>query len=126
MNALTHRQFTQAVTLADAIAAASLWTLAARPVVQAMFALDDVDWTLAQGCDRSTYGEAKDIIAKPRKQLLELVEGIRDNFLSDQLPPQPSPDAPDSEWDARDEFQAEVEAGVPTVAAFVRQMELEA
>lgn len=126
MNALTHHQFTQAVTLADAIAAASLWTLAARPVVRAIFALEDVDFTLAQGCDRATYGEAKDIIAKPRKQLLELVEGIRDNFLSDQLPPQPGRDAPDTEWDARDEFQAEVEAGVLTVAAFVRQMELEA
>lgn len=123
MNALT---YIKPQTLDEAIAAASLWTVSAAPVVKAIFALEDVSWDLLRGCDDQTGAEAANEVGKALKGLRDMLPGIRDNFLCDQMPPQPASTAPDSEWQERDDFQDDVERSTISVVSFVKQMEMEA
>lgn len=112
--------------VAAAIEQANLWTVAAAPIVKAIFALEDADDLVLRGCDERTAREARSILAKPQRELREMLAGIRDEFLADQLPPQPGPDASEAEWDARDEFHDEVCRDVTTVEGLIRKMEREA
>jgi hypothetical protein len=112
--------------LATAIAQANLWTAAAAPIVKAIFALEDAEYEVRAGCDARTWDEVRPILGKPQRELREMLDGIRDNFLSDQMLPQPSRDASDDAWDARDAFQDELERSVTTVDALIRKMEREA
>lgn len=114
-----------AQTLDEAITAASLWTVAAAPVVRAIFALEDVSWDLRRHCDDRTGEAASKEVGKALSELRDLLAGIRSDFVCDQLPPQPARDAPDSEWQERDEFQDDVEGSTISVATFVKQMEQE-
>lgn len=125
MSAITIAQ-PAAQTLDEAIAAASLWTVSAAPIVRAIFALQDVSWDLRRQCDDRTGDAASKEVGKALAELCGVLDGIRSDFVCDQLPPQPAPDAPDSEWQERDAFQDDVDGSTISVAAFVKQMELEA
>lgn len=112
--------------IATAVEKANLWTVTAAPIVKAIFALEDADSEVLRGCDLRTAREARAILGKPQRELREMLVGIRDEFLADQLPPQPSADAPEAEWDARDEFADAVAVAVISVDALIRKMEREA
>lgn len=111
--------------LTTAITAANLWTVAARPIVKALFALEDADHEILTGCDMRTAREARAVLSKPQSDLREMLEGMRGEFIAEQVPPQPGADAPEAEWDARDEFSDAVEGAVIGVDALIRQMERE-
>lgn len=73
----------QEADLDDAILAANNWVAAARPIIKAMFALQDVEWDIRQSCDDRTKSEAREILAKPQDRLRSLIDGIRDDFIAD-------------------------------------------
>jgi hypothetical protein len=73
----------QEADLDDAVLAANLWVAAARPIIKAMFALEDVQWDIRHGCDDRTGREGASILAKPVCELRQMIDGIRDDFLCD-------------------------------------------
>ena len=103
-----------------AIATANQWVTTARPVIKAMFALEDAEWDLRRNCDDATGGEAVTILRKPCHALRELVDGIRDNFLCDVVPSHVGFTDDDPRWDERDEFIDQVGRGVTSVAEAIR------
>lgn len=126
MNAPALTPTPEAAALATAVEKANAWSVAARPIVKAIFALEDAEGEVLRGCDLRTYREAKPILCAPQRELRELLVGMREEFIADQMPPQPSSDAPEAEWDARDQFQDELEREVVTVDALVAKMVREA
>ena len=108
-----------------AISAANGWALAGRPLVRALFALEDVQCELSQELDKRTWDEARPIITRPQRELREMLEGLRENFICDCLPPHPSSDTSQAEWDAYDEASDAIRNGVLSVDALIKQMAAE-
>lgn len=73
----------QEADLDEAVLAANLWVAAARPIIKAMFALEDLEWDIRQGCDDRTGREGLSILAEPQREFRKLIDGIRDDFLAD-------------------------------------------
>lgn len=130
---------TVAQTLDQAIAAASLWTVTARPIVKAIFEIDDAAIGITKERLADPFGyvsymkmspaardwqEAQNIISKAKLALEDMLPGIRDSFLCDERRSTPL-DASDDECDAIEEFNDELELSVLSVDAFVKQMERE-
>lgn len=108
--------------LAQATERANGWVSIARPIIRAIFALEEIEhlltrerFTAEKDSDSRTFKEATGYIAKPQRELREMLDGIRDDFLADEMPPQPSQGAPDSEWEARDEFSDALGESVTSV-----------
>jgi hypothetical protein len=68
---------------------ASQWAIAARPLIKAMFAIEDITFDVRNACDDRTWDEARSILARPQRELCELLDGMRENFICDALPPHP-------------------------------------
>lgn len=99
-----------------AIAAANKWVDAARPIIVAYFKLDDMECELFQALDHGRDGkEARGYIREARESLFGMLDGIRDDFIADQLPKQPPQDAPDSAWEERDNFSDELQSDVISI-----------
>lgn len=77
----------QEAALDEAILAANNWVAAARPIIKAMFAIEDIEWTVRHDCDDRTGREGVSILAKPVRELRSLIDGIRDDFLCDHSRP---------------------------------------
>ena len=120
MNMYSLIEATKQTDLDAAIASANQWLVSARPVIKAMFALEDAEWSLRRECDDQVGGEAVTILRKPRHELRELVDGIRDNFLCDVTPSHVGFGDDDPRWDERDEFIDEVGRVVISVAEAIR------
>ena len=129
-----------AQTLDEAVAAANLWTVTARPIVKAIFAVDDAAYPITHERLRDPHGydsytrmspaardwqAAQDIITKAKLALEDMLPGIRDNFMCDNYRSTPL-DATDAECDVIGEFNDDLEREVQSVAAFIKQMEREA
>lgn len=107
--------------LDEAIASANQWLVTARPVIKAMFAIEDAEWDIRQACDDRTGQEVLPILRKPVRELRELVDGIRDNFLCDVTPSHAGLADDDADgWDARDAFIDEVGRSVLSVDAAIK------
>jgi hypothetical protein len=65
-----------------AIEEANRWTDAARPIIRAMFALEDIDLSKVEGI--YTLSEARGYITEAHGKLRGMLDGIRDEFLCDQ------------------------------------------
>ena len=126
------------MNIQDAISACNAaWTAHARPIVEAYVLMDQAFMPLfkaavADPTHRKRYGErtmqvrdwdeATKIVDKARDALYDMLDGIRDNHRCDYC--QSFPDGiSDEEWDRREEWNAELEAGLITVEAFVREVE---
>lgn len=109
--------------IADAIAKANQWVAAAKPVIRAYFAIDDVACDL-YAADRAICEEARGILRKPLRDLSDMIDGIRDNYRCDHVM-HGETGMTDSEWDAVEAFNEELERGMVSVAAAIKQVEAE-
>lgn len=116
----------QPSAIATAVEQANLWTVTAAPIVKAIFAIEDARHECLQGLDTRTWEEARPIIGRADRELREMLDGIRENFICDHLPPHPSRDDDDEAWDAHEAFTDELRRDVTTVDALIRKMEREA
>lgn len=87
VNALFREE--QEAKIADALAAAGEWTDVARAVIRARCAIlaaaGDLDSKgYRHEADRSTYREASAAITEAARELEQMLDGIRDNFIADQ------------------------------------------
>ena len=96
--------------------ACNAWVDHAKPIIAAYLMLDDeVDYVLlsakikARGDRRwnepttlaeRDYSEARDVVGKAKRELRDLIEGIRDNFLCDERVGVQDDDAAQEEADA--------------------------
>jgi len=111
--------------LATAIAKANLWTATGQPIVKATFALDDTAWDVRHNTDIRTGSEASGYIHKARNMLLEMLDGIRDEFLCDERRSCFS-EMQESEIADVDAWNDELDESVVSVEALIKQMEDEA
>lgn len=115
------------LSTAAAVEAANKWVDVARPIILASMRLDDQPWSeLAhlrrfEGQER-TWREAKDILTQAQRDLNDMVEGIRDDFISDQ---RLGCAKSDEEAEAFDEFNDELERDVTSVREAIKQVEAE-
>ncbi len=109
--------------IADAIAKANQWVAAAKPVIRAYFAMDDIASDLFSADDRIRE-EARGILRKPIRELMDMIDGIRDNYRCDHVI-HPSDNADEAEWDRVIEFNDELDRGMVSVAAAIKQVERE-
>ncbi|MFK4794919.1 hypothetical protein [Sphingobium sp. ZW T5_29] len=109
--------------IADAIAKANQWVVTAKPVIRAWFALDDIAGDLFEA-DQRTRDEARGLLRKPRDEMYRMIEGIRDDFRCDHVM-YASDDADEAEWDRVEEFNDELDRGMASVAAAIKQVEAE-
>lgn len=115
------------LTAEQAVEQANLWTVTARPIVKALFLLEDAEYEIRHGCDARTWDEARPILSAPRRELREMLEGLRENAICDVLPRHPDVETgTDAEWDAMEAFDEQVRREVTSVAALIKQMEAEA
>lgn len=107
------------------------------PIVEAYVLMDQAftplfKATTADPTSRKRWGErslavhdwddATKAVDKARNALYDMLDGIRDNHRCDYC--EGFPDGiSDEEWDRREEWNAELEAGLITVEAFVREVE---
>lgn len=112
-----------APNIADAIAKANQWVAAAKPVIRAWFALDDIAGDLFTA-EQRIRDEARGLLRKPRDEMYRMIEGIRDDFRCDHVV-HASEDADDAEWDRVEEFNDELDRGMVSVAAAIKQVEAE-
>jgi hypothetical protein len=139
----------QIVTIEAAIERANKWVDVARPVIKAMFAVEDAQSPVrkARLADPKGYAfyakmspeariweEAESYLTKCREQLSEMLDGIRDNYLCDERMPGPQesePDDPvarqalDNAWSDADDFNDELERGCLSTDAAVKLVEAE-
>jgi hypothetical protein len=117
--------------LNEAAERASKWVDLARPIIKAMFAVDDdaeqhvrAAWLDAyaakQGHHRRLYSEARGYLEKARNELFAMLDGIRDDYLCDECPQQPSQFADEQAWADRDEWNAALAESVTTVEAAIQ------
>lgn len=113
--------------LSEATERASKWIDVARPIIKAMFAVDDVESELRQQAYRSdrehdqrTYRWAAEDVAKSQRALHGMLDGIRDDFLCDECPTQPSQDADEQTWADRDEWNDALGEAVTSVEQAVK------
>lgn len=109
--------------IADAIAKANQWVAAAKPVIRAWFALDDIAGDLFTA-DQRIRDEARGLLRKPRDEMYRMIEGIRDDFRCDHVMHGNS-DMTEAEWDRVEEFNGELERGMVSVATAIKQVEAE-
>lgn len=109
--------------IADAIAKANQWVAQAKPVIRAYFTLDDVAADLFSADDRIRE-EARSILRKPIRELMDMIDGIRDNYRCDHVMHGAS-EMTEAEWDQVEEFNDELERGMVSVAAAIKQVERE-
>lgn len=131
----------------DAETVSKMWLDHARPVMKAWLAMDDITlagaWLDADRAQRvakrdgdkdaateafvrlQSYDEANRLITACRKGLVDMLDGIRDNYICDAIPPQPADDDEEA-WEARDRVIDAMHADVLSVEAAVRVVEGEA
>lgn len=109
--------------IADAIAKANQWVAAARPVIRAYFALDDIMADLFDA-DKRIRDEARAIVRKPFNEMHDMIDGIREDFRCDHVMSGNS-DMTDAEWDQVEEFNDELDRGMVSVATAIKQVERE-
>lgn len=128
---------TRPMDLSAATERANRWLDTARPIIKAMCALEDaIDehllpaiaeargnrrWDAPRTPGERTYDEAEGYINKGRDQLFEMLDGIRDSFLADELPPAPFGDD-EQAWTDRDEFSDALGGVVTSVDAAINQI----
>jgi hypothetical protein len=126
VNALFREQ--QEAEFADAVAAANEWAKVGKPIILATLRLDDeVESELLKLYDAGhlrDFREAKGIVADARRSLEEMLDGIRDEFLADQMRPQPAA-GDEAAWEARDAFSDALSEEVISVRDLVKQIERE-
>jgi uncharacterized protein YfaT (DUF1175 family) len=108
--------------LTEAAERASKWVDLARPIIKAMFALEEVENDLRQQAyrsdskrDQQTYRWVAEDVAKPQRALFSMLDGIRDDYLCDECPQQPSQFADEQAWADRDEWNDALAESVTTV-----------
>lgn len=117
---------------------ANRWIDTARPIIKAMYAVVDADaphilpakiaargdrrWNEPRTTGERTYDEAAKHLATAHSGLFEMLDGIRADFLADEMPPQPEPGASDQEWTDRDEFSDALDEAVTSVADAIKQI----
>jgi hypothetical protein len=91
-----------------------------------MFALEEVENDLRQQAyrsdskhDQQTYRYAAEDVAKPQRALHDMLDGIRDDYLADETPPQPRTEA-EQAWADRDEWNDSLAESVTSVAAAIK------
>lgn len=109
--------------IADSIAKANQWVAAAKPVIRAWYAMDAIAADLFVA-DERIREEARAILRKPMRELDEMIDGIRDDFRCDHVMHGNS-DMTEAEWDQVEEFNDELERGMVSVAAAIKQVERE-
>ncbi len=113
------------------------WTAHARPIVESYVLMDEAFAPLFKAttadpshrkrwAERSLqvhdWDEVTKIVDKAREALYQMLDGIRDNHRCDYCQSFPD-DILDDEWNRREEWNAELEAGLVTVGGFVREVE---
>lgn len=128
----------EADNLPVAIERANRWIDTARPIIAAYVHMDDevtgalrtaqladkTSWTPRRSASAQAWEEARQIIEEARNELFYMLDGIRDNFCSDQMLPQPADDDEDA-WTARDEADNAVRAACLSVKDAVKLVERE-
>lgn len=120
---------------------ADKWIDAARPIIKTMFAIEDAsgehlfEAKIAARGDRRydapkttgerTYEEAQSYLATAHTCLFEMLDGIRADFLADEMLPQPTTDD-EQAWTYRDEFSDALDEAVTSVDDAVKQIGKEA
>lgn len=138
MNAHTIILDPQQAAFMAACERANKWIDAARPIIKTMFAIEDADgehlfqakiaargdrrYDAPETPDERTYKEAQKYLASAHTCLFEMLDGIRADFLADETPPQPQPDASEQEWTDRDEFGDALDGAVTGVDAAIKQI----
>lgn len=128
MNAVTHLlRNSQPLNAEQAVEQANLWTVTARPIVKALFLLEDAEAEVRHGCDSRTWDEARPILSAPQRELREMLEGLRENAICDVLPRHPDAETgTDAKWDAMEAFDEQVRREVTSVDALIKRMVAEA
>jgi hypothetical protein len=120
MNAVNTLLRERAETLAEtAAASANRWFEQARPIIQACLDLDEMEGNVRflgdlPGAD-SEGQEAASHVNGARESLFSMLDGIRDRFICDMMPPHPTSGSAEHEWDAYDELREYVESEVISV-----------
>lgn len=109
--------------IADAIAKANQWVASAKPVIRAWYALDAIASDLFDA-PANIREEARAILRKPMREMDEMIVGIRDNYRCDHVMHGTS-EMSEAEWDLVEEFNDELERGMVSVAAAIKQVERE-
>ena len=118
---------TQPLTAEQAVEQANLWTVTARPIVKAIWHIEDAECEVRQGCDDRTWSEVRPILSASRRDLREMLDGLRENAICDVLPRHPDVETgTDEEWEAQEAFDEQVRREVTTVDALIKRMEAEA
>jgi hypothetical protein len=116
-----------------AVEATDKWLDAARPIIKAYFALDDLsnDLRFTRGLDKpgdydSRIGrEASSYVHDAAENLREMLDGIRSDFIADAIHPYPASDASEAEHDAYAEFEIYVTDETLSVANAIKRVEAE-
>lgn len=112
------------LSLPLAVERANKWVDAAKPIILAMFALEETGDGLFAMEDRRLCEEARDHIEKARKRLFDMLDGIRDNFRCDHAHPQPEGDD-EAAWDACEEFNDALDRELISVSAAITKVQRE-
>lgn len=72
----------RAIRRDEKLANANQWVLAARPIIRAMFAIEDIDFNGLEG--EQTRREARGYLSDAYRNLEAMLDGIRDDFLCDE------------------------------------------
>lgn len=109
--------------IADAIAKANQWVAAAKPVIRAYLEMDGIAGDLF-AADERIRDEARGILRKPIRELYDMIDGICEDHRCDHVMHGHS-EMTDAEWDLVEEFNDELERGMVSVAAAIKQVERE-
>lgn len=113
--------------LAVAVEAANEWQHVGRPIIMASLQVlraDDDLWELRKLKRERDYQEAHDCVESAFESLREMLDGIRDDFLSDQRKSW-SRDLSEDEAEAVDAFNDELEEAVASVRDIEKIVERE-
>jgi hypothetical protein len=72
----------RAIRRDEKLANANQWVLAARPIIRAMFAIEDIQLNGLEG--EQTRREARGYLSDAYRNLEAMLDGIRDEFLCDE------------------------------------------
>jgi len=116
----------QNAELAAAVEAANEWQKVGRPIIRASLAVSRASDEITQLFEhrRRDYHEASDAIEAAQTTLLEMLEGIRDDFLCDQRKSWNN-SLSDDEAEAADAFNDALEEEVISVSALEKTVERE-
>lgn len=92
----------QQAAIAEAQAQANQWTLAAKPVIRALLLIDDAEYELRNADDRAR-SDGRSALSKATKHFREMLDGIRDEFISEAMPKQPTGAPTVADWAAYDD-----------------------